>query len=102
MMSWWGEYIDKNEEIKQTCELLDTIDILKYLKNGNYISDIMDAIEDDYDYPLNYEPFQGFLFNQMDEYEFANYCHDRYGTTWGEVTRSYIINPGGSKNDTDT
>ena len=101
-MSWWDEYRNRHDEIKKTCELLDTIDILKYLKNGTYIEDVMTAIEEDYDYPLNYEPFDGFIFNWMDEYEFANYCYDRYGTSWGEVTRTYVINPGGSKDDTNT
>lgn len=83
--------------IKMSYNFYDTIDfkrfINKYLKDGYglllKLSDLIQDIEFYYDetHPeLLPEPFQGYFFNFIDEFDFGKYLENRYGWKLSEQT----------------
>jgi len=69
------------QSLEATKKVLDSLDILSYMRKGEALSALMDRLDDACtEMPiLQEEPFEGFLFNWMDESEFSNYLLRRYG-----------------------
>lgn len=77
-------------DLTQTCYILDSIDIMSFLKDkpGDYdVCDLMNDLDgfvktsEDYSNSLlkHSDYFQGELFNWMSEDEFIDYLRARYG-----------------------
>jgi len=83
---------------KITRELLDKLPIKDFLIPDKEVNSIMDAIQDAYDDhefseeidSLVEKELHGYIFNVMGEYEFMNYCRDKFQTQWNEETRYYL------------
>lgn len=83
---------------KETVEFLDTIDMRNYFTKNhwNNISEIMDDIEEDHYELLKDDPhFEGYVFNWMSIYDFAEYIRNRYPEWhhWEEEVVTYFISP---------
>lgn len=83
-------YLECKEASKK---LLDLLDIEHYMEPEIEISDLMQKIENAYEdnefpYYINNiveaYPFEGEVFNLIDEYEFMQYCKERYNKYWRE------------------
>ena len=75
----------------------------RYLKNNNGVLaiEIMEQVQNDledneFDERLtkifNLPPFNGYVLNFFNEYEFMEYCAMKYGTKWGEEVKYYLWN----------
>lgn len=64
---------------KFTIDVLNSIDIDKYLQNTNELSEVMRNIEQDYKEVTYNEYMKGHFFNVMNESEFGDYLRNRYG-----------------------
>ena len=69
--------MDWREGVKENYKVLDQIDFLPQLKAGTKIEDIMDWAEETQTVWIPAE-WEGFLFNYIDEEEFAAYLSKRY------------------------
>jgi len=69
------------QAIEKTENLLDTIDILSYVRKGETVEQLMARLDGAYAEveEVQKEPFDTYLFNWMDEQEFIDYLHRRYG-----------------------
>ncbi len=99
--------ISYEDAINISYQLLDLIDVRSYITSaGIEVETIMRNIEGDYfpganncnqealefmEQHLDY--FEGYVFNLIDEYEFIQYCKDRYPKIlWGQeiIERNYV------------
>jgi hypothetical protein len=75
----------------------------RFLKNNNGVeaheimAQVQDAYEDnEFDERLtkifDSSPFDGFVLNYFGDYEFMEYCNDRFGSRWTEEVRYYLWN----------
>lgn len=78
---------------KRNEELLDTLDLKKYVEKSIYVDRIMNAIEEDYENSdVLPEDFRGCIFNWMDQYDVAKYLAYRYKKTFREEeTIRYVL-----------
>lgn len=72
------------EEIKLSEDFYNTIDFTKFIDCDSHrvnIKDLMNSLEEYYNNHPKLLPieFEGFLFNFISEYEFAEYLNKRYG-----------------------
>lgn len=74
---------DYNKIMQIQYSYLDKIDIEKYMKNctSSRVSELMYAIERDYDYTelTDNDFLEGFIFNNCSEEEFIEYISRRFG-----------------------
>ena len=87
------------EEMELTWKFFDTIDFEQFISDDKQISvdDLMDSLEEYYDkaHPDQLPPeFQGCLFNFVNDTEFTDYLHKRYGFPIVQevVERYYLLN----------
>ena len=78
------------KKIEITYKILDKIPVFDYLELGMSTYEIMEqlgyAYKDDEEVKRE---LNGDLFNYLATYEFEDYCHNRYGTNFQEVSTSY-------------
>lgn len=93
------------QEFRQEMDFLNTIDILgEYIENGISVREIMEAIEDNE--TDNYVQFlkdrvdgktkiiyndDNIIFNQIGEYEFLDYLHERYDRDFKVFVQEEVI-----------
>ena len=78
------------KKIEIIYRILDKIPVFDYLELGMSTYEIMEQIENAYkDNEEVKRELNGYLFNYIATYEFENYCHNRYGTNFQEVSTSY-------------
>lgn len=85
------------KKIEITYKILDKLPIFDYLHIGIPTYLIMEQIEGSYEdnefseeiSDLILKELNGDLFNYIATYEFEDYCHNRYGTNFQEVSTSY-------------
>lgn len=69
-----------DDELRRQKELLDKINFIPFLKEYDYVYELMDAMEGIYtDLPPE---FQGCLFNFFSEADVADYLNERYKPTY--------------------
>ena len=78
------------KKIEIIYRILDKIPVFDYLELGMSTYEIMERIEKAYkDNEEVKRELNGYLFNYLATYEFEDYCHNRYGTNFQEVSTSY-------------
>lgn len=93
----------ETENIKKTEDILNTMDILRLYDEfsngkeytvGDFMYDLGEHFisNDKYRDVCNGLPFEGYLFNWMNDVEFMDYVEERYrGKVWfSESTRNYL------------
>lgn len=92
-----------DDAIRLNFSVLDMIDIYPFINRGADPSDIMDDIEEAYD---NHEfskeveqivqgdALQGLIFNLISTEDFIDYLHNRYGTTFDNEIKYWVVNRG--------
>ena len=82
-----------DKEMAKQYSYLDKIDIEKYMNEctTHLVSDLMDAIENDYNDTefTNNDFLQGYIFCHMNECEFIEYLEKRYGKRFNWREHSY-------------
>jgi len=79
------------EIIKNQYEYLDKVNFIPYLYKYDYLDEIWDSVQHDYDgTKLTKNNFlQGHIFNQINHAELVEYLEHRYNLKFQEETRYY-------------
>lgn len=89
-----------DEYAKRNCEILDELDLLRFISREDTLLNIIDKIVQAVD--INgvygkevldkYEDFlEGNIFNYLSSEEIMDYLHSRYGTQFQEITEYYVV-----------
>lgn len=86
----YEEFIHYNwlneKQLKDTIEnweFIDSIDFNPYIDDYDDLDELMRAVEEDYD---NKPPYENYVFNCVDEYEFSVFLQNKYNVAIMEIT----------------
>ncbi len=81
------------EMIKETERILDTIDIVSYMRHDDTLEQLMIRLESAYAKvgKIQEPPFEGYLFNWMGVEEFNDYLKARYNNQF--ISTEVIMRP---------